>query len=121
MIATPETDAGALTVTTAVAVFSPSCVFTVMVALPAVTAVTTPFSSTVATPVLSELQPTLRFVAFAGSTVAVSVRLLPVPIVAVAGCTVTSVTATTGAYAILSLNALPLSAMPLAVATTWKW
>ena len=48
-----------------------------MVAVPAATAVTFPFSSTVATPVLLLLQVTVLLVASSGVTVALRVSLLP--------------------------------------------
>ena len=59
-----------------VAVFAPSSVFTVMVAVPAALAVTTP-PSTVTTAVLLLLHVTFLFVALAGATVAVSVTFSP--------------------------------------------
>ena len=56
-----------------VSVKLPSSVVAVIVAVPIVSAVTTPSSSTVATAVSEELQVTFLFVASAGATVAVSV------------------------------------------------
>ena len=67
----------ALTVTVQVAFLFPSAVVTVMVAVPAATAVTLPFESTFATLVLLELQLTFLLVAFSGFTVAVKVSVLP--------------------------------------------
>ena len=60
-------------VTAQVAVLPPSAVVTVIVEIPAATAVTTPLLLTVATPVLLDDQLTDWFVAFEGDTVAVSV------------------------------------------------
>jgi hypothetical protein len=82
-----------LTVIADVAVKLPSTVVTVMVALPADTAVTTPLLFTVATAVLFELQVTLLLVALFGAIVAVNVVVPPiVVIVAVGGATDTPVT-----------------------------
>ena len=67
---------GALTVTSHAAVLLPSAVVTMMVAVPAFTAVTVP-SATVATCSLLLLHVTVWLVAFAGSTVAVSFSLPP--------------------------------------------
>ena len=67
----------ASTVTLHSAVLSPSAVVTVMVAVPALWAVTFPFPSTVATLELLEDQVTFLFVALFGSTVAVSWLVLP--------------------------------------------
>ena len=64
------------TVTAQVSVNSPSAVLTVMVALPALTALTTPFS-TVATAVFELLQVSPLFVALFGVTVAVRVPVAP--------------------------------------------
>ena len=83
------------TVTAHVAVFAPSTVVTVMVALPAATAVTTPLSLTVATDSLSELHVTLLFVAFDGETVAVSAAVPPMFRLTVSGDRLTPVTAIT--------------------------
>ena len=63
-----------------VAVFSPSTVLTVMVAVPLRTPVTRPFSSTVATEGSLLSHVTVLFVALSGSTVAVSVSDAPVEI-----------------------------------------
>ena len=67
---------GAVTTTSHVAVWLPSSVVTVMVAVPPDTAVTVPFS-TVATDVLFELHLTFWFVASEGRTVAVKVAVAP--------------------------------------------
>ena len=71
---TPVT--GTVTVTSHVAVWLPSSVVTVMVALPADTAVTMPFS-TLAIDVLFERHITFWFVASEGTTVAVKVAVAP--------------------------------------------
>ena len=63
----------ALTVTIHVAVFPPSLVFTVIIAVPAAFAVTTPEDDTVATDVLLDDQVTDLSVAFEGVIVAVRV------------------------------------------------
>ena len=75
-----------LTVTSQVAVFPPSSVVAVMVAVPTFTAVTLPCSSTVATFSLSDVQVTFLLVVFGGLIVAViflfsqlSILILPVP------------------------------------------
>ena len=65
------------TVTALVAVKPPSWVVTVMVALPAATAVTSPEEFTVATEVLPDVQLTVLFVALEGATVAVSCCVPP--------------------------------------------
>ena len=59
-------------VTAQVAVLLPSVVFTVMVAVPAATAVTKPVALTVATAVLLDVQVTALLLALAGASVAVS-------------------------------------------------
>lgn len=64
------------TVTSHVAVLLPSAVVTVIVALPAETAVTTPLE-TVATDVFNDVQVTVLLVAFSGATVAVKVSVAP--------------------------------------------
>jgi hypothetical protein len=61
-----------LTVTCAVAVKPPSCVVTVMLAVPAATPVTTPEALTVATEGLFDDHDTFLFVAFEGATFAVN-------------------------------------------------
>ena len=88
---TPVTRIG-LTVMTEVAVLEPSCVVTVMVAVPTETPVTSPVALTVATAVLLLLQVTLWFVAFAGAMVELSCCVPPIKIEAVVGLTVTPVT-----------------------------
>ena len=71
---TPVTDTlAAVTVTVHVAVLPPSFVLTVIVAVPAALAVTTPEEDTVATDVLLEVQVTDLSVAFEGLIVAVRV------------------------------------------------
>ena len=71
---TPVTDMTfALTVTAHVAVLLPSVVFTVIVALPAVLAITTPDEETSATERALEVHVTDLSVAFDGDTVAVNV------------------------------------------------
>ena len=73
-IETPATFA--ITVTLQVAVLPPSSVVTVIVAVPAFTAVTLPFD-TVATDVLLLFQETFLLVALLGLIVAVNERLSP--------------------------------------------
>ena len=70
-------ETGTLTVTAQVAVLEPSAVVTVIVAEPAVTAVTLPVLSTVATAVLLLFQEIDLLVALEGATVAVSVVVEP--------------------------------------------
>ena len=82
------------TVMVLVAVLAPSCVVTVMMAVPGATAVTNPLALTVATAVLLELQLTILFVAFDGETVAVTCCVVAAEMEAEAGETVTPVTAT---------------------------
>jgi hypothetical protein len=65
-----------VTVTVALAVFAPSWVVAVMVAVPTALAVTLPVVSTVATAVLLDVQLTVLLVAFAGDTVAVKLWIL---------------------------------------------
>jgi hypothetical protein len=74
---TPVTEIG-FTVTAQVAVLPPSSVVTVMTDIPTVIAVTVPFESTIATPVLELDQVTFLFVAFEGDTVAVRVSVPPI-------------------------------------------
>ena len=75
---TPVTETvGVWTVTEHVAVFPPSFVVTVMVAVPAALAVTTPEDDTVATDVLLDDHVTDLFVALEGVTVAVKVQDSP--------------------------------------------
>ena len=73
---TPVTDTvAAFTVTAHVAVLAPSFVVTVIVAVPAAFAVTTPLEDTVATVVLLDFHVTDLSVAFDGNTVAVKVSV----------------------------------------------
>jgi len=88
---TPVTSIG-FTVITLVAVLEPSCVVTVMVAVPTDTPVTSPLALTVATAVLLLLQVTFWFVAFAGVMVELSCWVPPIRIEAVVGDTLTPVT-----------------------------
>ena len=88
---TPVTSIG-FTEITLVAVLEPSCVVTVMVAVPTDTPVTSPLALTVATAVFELLQVTLWFVAFAGAIVAANCCVPPIKIEAVVGLTVTPVT-----------------------------
>ena len=67
----------AWTVTEHVAVLDPSVVVTVIVAVPAALAVTTPLEDTVATEVLLDDHVTDLSVAFDGNTVAVKVSVSP--------------------------------------------
>jgi len=82
----------ALTVMTLVAVLPPSCVVTVMMALPAAIPVTRPVLLTVETDVLFELQLTLLLVAFEGETVAVNCCVTFTEMLAEVGLTLTPVT-----------------------------
>ncbi|GHU98379.1 hypothetical protein FACS1894211_02030 [Clostridia bacterium] len=94
---TPVTEtvigAGAFTVTVQVAVLLPSVVVTVIVAVPAETAVTVPFD-TVAIELLEDVQDIALFVALLGATVAVKVKSLPVVNVLFVSFNVTPVTET---------------------------
>ncbi len=83
-----------VTVMAEVAVFPPSCVVTVIVAVPAAMPLTSPEELTVATEALLDDHVTFLLVAFAGATVAVSWVLLFTATLAVVGLTVTPVTAT---------------------------
>ena len=74
------------------AVLLPSCVVTVILAVPAETAVTNPDEFTVATAVLLELHVTVLLVAFAGAIVADSCCVFPVYKLAVVGETLTEAT-----------------------------
>ena len=85
-----------LTVTVQVAVLPPSAVVTVMVAEPALTAVTFPLASTVATAVLLDAQVTALSVAPLGATVAVSRSEPPTVRVVLVLFSVTPVTAMVG-------------------------
>ena len=92
---TPVTEIVAfLTVTEQVAFFEPSAVVHVMVAEPAVLAVTVPSDATVATEVLLDDQETAVFVALLGEMVAVNLDVWPVSNDKVVGETETPVTAT---------------------------
>ena len=79
--------------TAQVAVKAPSSVFTVIVAVPSATAVTTPLS-TVAILSSELVHETVVTVAFSGATVAVNVPVVPVFKANVVGETVTAVTGT---------------------------
>ena len=83
-----------VTVTEHVAVLLPSAVLTVIVAEPAVLAVTVPSDATVATEVLLEDQETFLFVAVLGDTVADSLKVWPAIRDSVVGETETPVTET---------------------------
>ena len=77
-IVTPSTGiVFAMTVTSHVAVFPPSFVLTVIVAVPGATAVTLPSASTVATPLLDDDQLTEELVASEGLTMSVSCDVSP--------------------------------------------
>ena len=80
-------------VTVQVSVNPPSTVVTVMVAVPALTPVTTPELSTVAAAALPDAQVTALLVASAGDTVAINVSVAPVALVVVALSKLTPVTA----------------------------
>ena len=86
--------ATALTVTSQDAVKLPSVVVAVIVAVPAVTPVTLPLLSTVATDVLLLLHVTVLTLASFGATVAESCATSPIAISLVVGLTVTPVTGT---------------------------
>jgi len=85
---------GFTTVTAHLAVFLPSLVVTVIVAVPTFTAVTLPFESTVAISVLLLFQVTALFVASAGETVATSVAVCLVSSLSVVSDKETEVTRT---------------------------
>ena len=95
----------------------------VITALPAATAVTLPFSSTVATASLPLLQVTSWMVAFSGWTAALSSEVAPTSRLRVLGCTRTFFTATPStstrhwALAPLSMRAV-IMASPAATAVT---
>lgn len=84
-----------VTVTSAVAVKLPSTVFTVMVVVPMVRAVTIPPELTVATAVLPDEYVTDRLLALEGVTVGVSCCVAPPASETVEGANVTPVTGTT--------------------------
>ena len=96
---TPVTGTEVTTVTAQVSVLLPSCVVTVMVAVPTAMAVTVPLF-TVAMAVLLLDQVTFLFVAFSGSTVGVSVSVSPMPIVVVVRFSVMPVTGTFAAFTV---------------------
>jgi hypothetical protein len=105
---------GALTVTLQVAVLLPSSVVTVMVAVPALTAVIVP-PDTVATVGALVLHVTFLFVALEGATVAVNVSILPTVIVVDDLFKDTPVTSTGGGAVTVTVQAAVL--LPLAVVT----
>jgi hypothetical protein len=115
-----------VTVTVHVAVKLPSCVVTVMVAVPAATPVTKPEVLTVATAVLPEIHDIVLFVAFDGMTVAVNWLVLATPIETVAGLSDTPVTATLAAATVTAQVAVlapscvvaVIVAVPAAMAVT---
>ena len=91
-----------VTVTSQVAVFPlPSAAVAVMVAVPALLAVTVPFASTVATAALSLLQVTFLLVALSGVMVAVRVSVFPSVKFKVSWFSVTPVTGTTAASMVI--------------------
>jgi hypothetical protein len=96
----------AVTVIVDVAVLAPSCVVTVIVAVPAAIAETNPPVLTVATEVLFAAQLTVLLVAFAGATVAVSCCVVPTAIDADVGETETPVTATEDAVTVMEEEAV---------------
>ena len=93
----------AATVTAHVAVLFPSAVFTVIVALPALTPVITPLALTFATLALLLDQVTFLFDASLGLTVAVSVLVDPTFSVAEVGLTDTPVTEIDSAVFVVKL------------------
>ena len=107
------------TVTEQVSVKLPSTVLTVIVAVPALTAVTLPLVSTVAISLLLLSPVTARLSALAGSTVAVRVSVLPSVRFNVLVFSDTPVTETVAAGLMVMLNC-SLSEPPLFVAFTVK-
>ena len=105
----------AFTVTAQVAVLLPSVVFTVIVALPADLAVTTPELETVAIEVLFDDQVTDLSVAFDGVTVAVSVCVSPSVIVSVVLSRLTPVTDITFAFTVTAHVAVLLPSVVFTV------
>jgi len=109
-------------VTEQVSVNPPSTVFTVMTVNPAETAVTLPELFTVATFSLPDVHLTFLFDALSGFTVAVSVLSAPTFRFSETGCTFTSVTATGGVGASVTVTVqesdLVESACDLAVIDT---
>ena len=106
------------TVTEQVAFLLPSSVVTVIVAVPAFFAVTTPEVETVATVVLLEDQVTFLFVALDGDTVAVSVCVWPSTKVRLVWFKLTPVTGTVAALTVTEQVAflLPSSVVTVIVA-----
>ena len=98
---TLETAPPPVTVTTQVAVLLPSCVVTVIVAVPHFWAVITPYASTLATDASLELQIRFVFVEFEGIIVAVNCFNTPTLIVVVAGLNETEVGTTLLEFPIL--------------------
>ena len=130
---TPVTDTvggggggAAVTVTVAVAGKLPSAVVTVMVAVPAATAVTTPVGETVATAPLDVAHVTDWFVAVMGKTLAVSVPVVPATSDSEPGVSVTPVTGIVAAVTVTvavagklpSLVVTVMIAVPAATADT---
>src|SRR5699024_6063548 len=87
---------GSVTLIVAVSVCPPSSVVTVIVAAPSALAVTSPVSSTDATPSSSDANVTTWLSASLGSIVAVNCRVAPTTRLLVFGATVTPVTSTGG-------------------------
>jgi len=85
---------GLLTVIVHVDVSSPSSVVAVIIASPNATAVTFPFSSTVAISSLLLVHVTFLFVAFSGLTFAINSTVSPISNIFVVGFTVTPSTFT---------------------------
>ena len=111
------TDVGAaVTVTEHVAVFPPSAVVTVIVAVPGATADTTPALSTVATDGSSDEKVTVLFAAFVGNTVAVKNPFVPDTRLSVVLFNVTSVTGTGGAT---TLNVFVATVVPIPATTVY--
>ena len=96
----------AFTATEHTAVSAPSTVFTVIIAVPAAFAVTTPEEDTVATAVLSDVHVTDLFVAFDGFTVAVNACVSPSVIVRLVLSRLTPVTGITFALTVTSHTAV---------------
>ncbi|MPN41061.1 hypothetical protein SDC9_188601 [bioreactor metagenome] len=108
------TGSGSLTVTMQLAVFWPSSVVTVIVALPAATAVTTPsFTVAMASSLLDQL--TFLLVASAGATVAAKVAVSPILRAASFLSKVTPVTATIGFLTLIVQLAVLLPSFVVAV------
>ena len=105
-----------LTVTVQFAVLLPLAVVTVIVAVPAATAVTTPLVDTVAIPGLPLLHVTFLFVALEGATVAVRVSVLPMLRLVFVLFKVTPVTATLLTVTVQVAVLLPSSVVTVIVA-----